>query len=104
MPRKHVPMAIAYDFDGTLAHGNMQEYDFIPALRMQSRKFWDSVNALAKRHEMDQILAYMFVMLEEARKAGIPVRREDFRTYGAGIQLFPGVEEWFDRVNNYAKK
>ena len=27
-----VVVAIAYDFDGTLAAGNMQEYDFIPGL------------------------------------------------------------------------
>jgi hypothetical protein len=31
MSKKLTPIAIAYDFDGTLAPGNMQEYDFIPA-------------------------------------------------------------------------
>ena len=30
MPKKLIPMVIAYDFDGTLAPGNMQEHDFIP--------------------------------------------------------------------------
>ena len=69
MAKKLIPMAISYDFDGTLAPGNMQEYDFIPALNMRSKQFWGSVNDLAKKHEMDQILAYMYVMLEEAQKA-----------------------------------
>ena len=73
MPKKLIPMAIAYDFDGTLAPGNMQEYDFIPALNMVSKSFWSSVNALAQEHEMDQILAYMHMMLEEARKAKVAV-------------------------------
>lgn len=103
MPKKLIPMAISYDFDGTLAPGNMQEYDFIPALNMRSKKFWASVNDLAKQHEMDQILAYMSVMLKEAHKALIPVRKADFKNFGAHIVLFPGVTDWFKRINAYAK-
>lgn len=103
MPKKLIPMAIAYDFDGTLAPGNMQEYDFIPALNMVSKAFWSSVNSLAQQHEMDQILAYMHMMLEEARKAKVAVRKSDFKQFGANITLFPGVAEWFKRINAYAK-
>jgi phosphoserine phosphatase len=103
MARKHIPMAIAYDFDGTLAPGNMQEYDFIPALNMVSKAFWSSVNTLAQQHEMDQILAYMHMMLEEARKAKVAVRKSDFKQFGANITLFPGVADWFKRINAYAK-
>jgi phosphoserine phosphatase len=101
--KKLIPMAIAYDFDGTLAPGNMQEYDFIPALNMRSKHFWSSVNALAEQHEMDQILAYMHMMLDEARKAHVAVRKSDFKTFGAKIALFPGVADWFKRINAYAK-
>ncbi len=103
MAKKLIPMAIAYDFDGTLAPGNMQEYNFIPALNMVSGEFWSSVNSLAQKHEMDQILAYMYMMLEEARKAKVAVRKSDFKQFGANITLFPGVEEWFTRINAYAK-
>ena len=103
MAKKLIPMAIAYDFDGTLAPGNMQEYNFIPALNMVSGEFWSSVNSLAQKHEMDQILAYMYMMLEEARKAKVAVRKSDFKQFGADITLFPGVEEWFTRINAYAK-
>lgn len=103
MAKKRIPMAISYDFDGTLAPGNMQEYDFIPALNMRSREFWTSVDDLAKKHEMDQILAYMRTMLEEARKAEVAVRKADFKSFGANIGLFPGVKDWFKRINAYAK-
>lgn len=103
MPKKLIPMAIAYDFDGTLAPGNMQEYDFIPALKLPSQHFWDKVNELAKKHEADPILAYMYAMLEEARTAGLPVRKADFKNYGVNIELFPGVKEWFKRINDHAK-
>ncbi len=103
MSRKLIPMAIAYDFDGTLAPGNMQEYDFIPALNMLSKAFWTFVNSLAKQHEMDQILAYMWAMLREADKADIRVHKSDFKNFGKNITLFPGVEGWFKRVNAYAR-
>lgn len=103
MPKKLIPMVIAYDFDGTLAPGNMQEYDFIPALNMLSKHFWTSVNVLAEKHEMDQILAYMYTMLEEAQKAKVSVRKTDFKIFGANIELFPGAKDWFKRINVYAK-
>ena len=104
MAKKLIPMAISYDFDGTLAPGNMQEYDFIPALNMRSKHFWSSVTTLAAQHEMDQILAYMYMMLEEARKSHVAVRRNDFKNFGAKITLFPGVQDWFKRINAYAKE
>jgi phosphoserine phosphatase len=103
MPKKLIPMAIAYDFDGTLAPGNMQEYDFIPALNMMSKEFWSSVGEIARQHEMDQILAYMWAMLREANKADIRVHKSNFRDFGKNIILFPGVAEWFKRINAYAR-
>lgn len=102
MTKTMIPMAIAYDFDGTLSPGNMQEYNFIPALNMLSHDFWHLVESLKKSDEMDSILAYMYVMLEEARKNRIAVRREDFRNFGAKIQFFEGVTTWFERMNAYA--
>ena len=103
MPKKLIPMAIAYDFDGTLAPGNMQEYDFIPALHMMSKEFWDSVGDIARKHEMDQILAYMWAMLRQADKADIRVHKSSFKDFGKNITLFPGVSDWFKRINAYAK-
>jgi hypothetical protein len=32
LPRPLIPFAVSYDFDGTLAPGNMQERDFIQLL------------------------------------------------------------------------
>jgi hypothetical protein len=72
-------VAISYDFDGTLAPGNMQEYDFIPALHMHSKPVWASVNNLAIKHEMDTILAHMHTMLDGARKAKVTDRLQKFR-------------------------
>jgi hypothetical protein len=94
-----VPVAIAYDFDGTLAPGNMQEHVFLPKLGLDARAFWARCNQLAEEQQGDPILTYMHRMLVEAANADVPVRREDWAAHGAGISLFPGVEGWFDRVN-----
>jgi hypothetical protein len=38
--KKYTKIAIAYDFDGTLAPGNMQEHSFIPKLGINKAKEW----------------------------------------------------------------
>ena len=101
MPDGAIPLALIYDFDGTLAPGNMQERQFIPAVGMTAAEFWREVDALAEENLADGILAYMFVMLEKARAAGIPVRREDLLARSRQIEFFPGVLDWFDRIDGY---
>ena len=59
--------AIVYDFDGTLAEGNIQEHSFIPGLGIDKDAFWRDVKAEAKKHDADEILVYMWRMLEVAR-------------------------------------
>ena len=104
MQRRQATMAIVYDFDGTLAPGNMQEHQFIPDIGMEPPEFWREVNQLSKRHQADGILMYMYLMLQKARAAGVPVRRGDFRKRGEGIRLFPGVTGWFDRISEYGRR
>ena len=82
----------------------MQEYNFIPQLKMKSKKFWEEVASRAKKHNADKILAYMHWMIEKARGKEISVRKEEFKNYGRTVELFPGVSSWFDRVNLYARQ
>lgn len=103
MPKKHIEMAIAYDFDGTLANDNMQEHQFLPDIGMTPTKFWAEVKRLTKMHQADEVLVYMNLMLRKAAEANVPVRREDFKARGQTIKLFKGVEEWFDRIIQFGK-
>ncbi len=103
MSQKYVSMAIVYDFDGTLAPGNMQEHHFIPKIKIKKEKFWKEANKLASERQADPILMYMHLMLEEANKARIPIRRNDFKEHGREIKLFKGVPDWFDRITKYGK-
>ena len=60
-------LAIMYDFDHTLSPRDMQEYGFIPDLGMEADAFWHKCVTAMKQNQMDQILAYMYMMLEEAK-------------------------------------
>ena len=94
-------VALVYDFDGTLAPGNMQEYDFIPAVGKSNKEFWSESNELAREQDADMILAYMARMIQAARSKGLSLRREAFQESGRHITLFNGVKEWFRRINAY---
>ena len=103
MSKTHIPFAICYDFDGTLAPGNMQEREFIPSIGMTTNSFWAEVRARCKKHEADNILVYMGLMLEKAKAAHVPVRRKNFTDYGKGLKLFDGVSDWFARITEYGR-
>ena len=96
-----VTTALIYDFDGTLAPGNMQEYDFIPAIGKSNREFWSSANSLAEEQDADMVLTYMAKMIQEAKSKGLSLKREAFRESGRRVQLYKGVREWFSRINDY---
>jgi hypothetical protein len=96
-------VAICYDFDKTLSPKDMQEFGLIPKLNCSSKEFWDQSNGMAKKEGMDKILAYMLTIL---KKAGhdISITEKDFNNLGKEIELFPGVDTWFDRINKIAEE
>ena len=103
MRRKPI-IALIYDFDGTLSPGNMQEFGFIQAIGQTPEEFWSKSDGIAKGQDASNILAYMKLMFDEARRNGIKLTREDFHRYGADIKLFEGVREWFRNVNEYGRR
>jgi len=92
-----------YDFDKTLSPKDMQEYDFIPNIGIKPEAFWKESNELAKKNNMDKILAYMYLMIKKAGEHDVPITRESFVDKGKRVELFKGVKTWFDRVNEYGK-
>lgn len=102
MAKKLQHIAIAYDFDGTLAPGNMQQHSFIPKLGVESGAFWKEVKTIAKENDMSEILAYMHLMLKKANEKGIPITKKAFVEHGKGMPLFPGVIDYFKKINDYA--
>ena len=96
-------IAIMYDFDETLCTRNMQEYSLLPHLNLNPDEFWGSVVNLARTSNMDPTLAYMYLMIEEAKKRNYPIKREEFQKLGADIEYYPGVEDYFHKINEYGK-
>ena len=94
-------IALMYDFDNTLSTEDMQDYSFIPSLGYTVPEFWKLANDFGRRERMDGILAYMFTMMREAARRGRPLTRRQLTETGRDIKLFPGVEDWFSRINAF---
>ena len=97
--------ALLYDFDKTLCDRDMQEYSLIPSLGYEKAgAFWDEVEELAQKNRMDGISAYLYMLKKKFEDAGHPLRRSDFSGLGKAINLYPGVTDWFERINEYGKQ
>lgn len=90
-----------YDFDKTLSTKDMQDFAFIPSLGMKSSEFWQEANDFGREQKMDGILAYMYTSVRQSRLHGKPLKRKELMAHGQSVEFFPGVEEWFDRINEY---
>ncbi len=95
-------LAICYDFDKTLSPDDMQAQGFIQSVGYDVAQFWKESNELAENNDMDSNLAYMYKMIQEA-KGNFPFSKEMLMEYGAQVDLFPGVREWFERIREYGK-
>ena len=103
MERSKPIIAILYDYDKTLCTQDMQNYGFIPSLGLAPADFWKIANSFGWEQKMDGILAYMYTMIQESKRRGIPLTREKLVRYGRNIAFFPGVEDWFARLNRFGE-
>ena len=94
-------VAFLYDFDKTLCTTDMQNYAFIPSLGMTPAEFWELANGFGRRNRIDGILAYMYTMIQESKRKNILFTRQDLVEKGKSIVLFPGVQDWFRRINEF---
>ena len=69
--KKNPVIAIIYDFDKTLSTDDMQNFSFIPALGMESNDFWALTGKQTRETGMENILSYMYVMIEKCKEKNI---------------------------------
>ncbi len=100
MPNKTI-VALLYDFDKTLCTQDMQNYAFIPSLGLAPGDFWKIANDFGRKEKMDGVLAYMYTMLRESEKRSLPLTRQSLNHCARSISFFPGVMDWFERINRY---
>jgi phosphoserine phosphatase len=96
-------IALVYDFDGTLSPRPMQEYAFLPQIGADAAAFWAESNALAKQTGADPLITYMHLMYRKAKEKGVRIDRADLVAQGRHVELYPGVEDWFDAIGAYVK-
>ena len=94
-------VAFLYDFDKTLCTTDMQNYSFIPSLGMTPAEFWPVANTFGSSNRMDGFQAYMYTMIRESERKNVPFTRENLVEKGRNIVLFPGVADWFRRINAF---
>ena len=94
-------IALLYDFDKTLCTTDMEDYAFIPALGYTPAQFWNKANTFGRENRMDGLLAYMYTMMAECRAQGRVLKRDFLVQCGRSMELFPGVREWFARINAF---
>lgn len=100
--QKKPKMAICYDFDRTLSPDDMQTFTLIPSFGVDKNVFWHESDTLAEENLMDNNLAWMYELIKYSKFKGKSLRREYFKEIGADVQLYSGVESWFENVNAYA--
>ena len=97
-------IAMVYDFDGTLSPQPMQEYTVLPKIGIEPKAFWAKVHKEAIDTGSDSMLVYMRLMMEALYKnEDVRITKDDFAAMASGIEYFPGVEEWFPRINAYVQ-
>jgi hypothetical protein len=101
--RMAIKAALIYDFDGTLAPGNMQGHGLLAALGHELEPdFWTKGAGIAKEQDADEVLVYMWRILQDAKAKNIPVTKQTLAAFGAKVPLFPGVYGWFKRTKAFA--
>ena len=98
--------AIVYDFDGTLAEGDCAQHGLMPELGIiDVADFWRKVKEATQTRDADEILTYLGSLALQARiaKKQIELTPSRLQIQGSKIPLFPGVLEWFERINEYAR-
>jgi hypothetical protein len=96
-------IALVYDFDGTLSPRPMQEYAFLPKIGVDPVAFWAESNRLAREHGADPLITYMHLLYKKAKAKDVRIDRADLVAQGRHVELFPGVEAWFDTIGAYVK-
>ena len=91
-------VALIYDFDKTLSPRDMEEYSFLPGIRVEADVFWNKCTEFAREHDMDGILTYMYLMKKMAN-GEMELTREKLTALGRDVEFFPGVTDWFERIN-----
>ena len=98
--------ALVYDFDGTLAEGDCAQHGLMDALGIEDVKaFWEEAKNRTRLDDGDEILSYLGLLVEKAGEfKAKELTESSLIEHGKSIPLFPGVDTWFDRINEFGRR
>ena len=100
-------IALLYDFDYTLTDKFMQQYGLMQDLGYTDETVGDFFTACEDAFgdaDIDMCLSLMGGILFMAKDKGRKVSKEYLKSFGKDIRFYPGVEEWFDKINEIGRR
>lgn len=98
---KHSVIGMIYDFDQTLSVRNMQEDTIFKAYGLEAEPFWNKACDLVRKEGYERILAYLKLLIHDGAFKEHPLQRDQLKRMGVQVELYPGVEGFFDQVDRY---
>jgi 2-hydroxy-3-keto-5-methylthiopentenyl-1-phosphate phosphatase len=97
-------IAILYDFDYTLTPAYMHEFGLMQDFGYNNvKEFFQANEKLSMDEDMDMCLSLMCGLLEHSKLQNKEITRDYLKKCGNNITYYPGVVEWFDKINNIGK-
>ncbi len=101
MQNNKTKVALIYDFDETLSTQYMQDFCLIPQFGMTPDEFWAKANQWSRENDADQVTGSMYYFMKKAKEMGIRLTKDNLKNCGKGVVYFPGVLDWFNRINRF---
>ena len=97
---------IMYDFDKTLSTQYMSEFKLIPDAGYDNTlDFWNYCDhEVSHKYDMENNVAFLYATLECAKAKNIKVTKKYLNQAGKSIVFYPGVQDWFKRINEYGRQ
>lgn len=101
----HETIAVVFDFDDTLAPDTTSGFLRDSGLTDLGRFWADEVAPLTNRDDWDPVPAYLYQMIDSARRGHLPaITRERLADWGQRAPLHAGVETLFERLASAARQ
>ena len=82
----------------------MQDYAFLPQIGEDAAALLGRESMrIARAEGADALITYMHLLYKKAKAKGVRIDRADLVAQGKHVELFPGVEDWFDEIADYVK-
>ncbi|MBE5736252.1 MAG: haloacid dehalogenase-like hydrolase [Clostridiales bacterium] len=99
-------IALLYDFDYTLTDGYMQQFGLMQDFGYSNvyDLFAATEEVFGNNPDMDMCLNMLGGVLEIAKRNNVKITQEYLKDKGRAVTYYPGVIEWFDKINAIGKE